>query len=43
MTHYGWPSYKLAEERRLLLHAELDAAFFHLYGVARDSHALIQS
>ncbi|MFF4779619.1 SAM-dependent DNA methyltransferase, partial [Microtetraspora fusca] len=30
------PPYRWDEERRFCLRAELDAAYFHLYGVARD-------
>ncbi|HVT60490.1 MAG TPA: N-6 DNA methylase [Thermoanaerobaculia bacterium] len=34
----GWegPPFRWDEERRFLLRAELDAAFFHLYGINRD-------
>ncbi|HRX82208.1 MAG TPA: Eco57I restriction-modification methylase domain-containing protein, partial [Pirellulaceae bacterium] len=34
----GWsgPPFRWDEERRFLLRCELDAAFFHLYGVSRD-------
>jgi hypothetical protein len=39
---YQGPPFRWDANRRLLLRAELDAAFFHLYGVSRDdtSHAL---
>jgi len=30
------PPFRWDEDRRFLLRAELDAAFFHLYGIARD-------
>lgn len=30
------PPFRFNESRRILLRAELDAAFFHLYGIARD-------
>lgn len=30
------PPYRWDEERRFLLRCELDAAFFHLYGLDRD-------
>ena len=33
---YDGPPYRWDEDRRFLLRAELDAAFFHLYGIARD-------
>jgi len=33
---YGGPPFKWDEGRRFLLRCELDAAFFHLYGIARD-------
>jgi hypothetical protein len=33
---YDGPPFRWDEERRFLLRAELDAAFFHLYGIARD-------
>lgn len=33
---YDGPPFRWDEERRFLLRAELDAAFFHLYGVDRD-------
>jgi hypothetical protein len=32
----GGPPFRWNPERRVLLRAELDAAFFHLYGVCRD-------
>jgi hypothetical protein len=34
----GWdgPPFRWEQERRLQLRAELDAAFFHLYGIGRD-------
>ena len=33
---YDGPPFRWDEERRFQLRAELDAAFFHLYGVGRD-------
>ena len=33
---YGGPPFRWDEARRFLLRCELDAAFFHLYGIARD-------
>jgi hypothetical protein len=33
---YGGPPFPWDEERRIQLRCELDAAFFHLYGVERD-------
>ncbi len=33
---YFCPPFRFNESRRILLRAELDAAFFHLYGIARD-------
>jgi hypothetical protein len=33
---YHGPPFRWDEERRFLLRCELDAAFFHLYGVERD-------
>ena len=30
------PPFRWADERRALLRAELDAAYFHLYGIDRD-------
>ncbi|MCK9463059.1 MAG: hypothetical protein M0R80_25835, partial [Proteobacteria bacterium] len=33
---YDGPPFRWDEARRFLLRAELDAAFFHLYGIARD-------
>lgn len=40
---HGWdgPPFRWDEERRFLLRAELDAAFFHLYGIAADDAAYI--
>ena len=35
------PPYKWDEERRFLLRCELDAAYFHLYGIERDDVAYI--
>lgn len=32
----SWPPFVWESERRFMLRAELDATFFHLYGVARD-------
>src|SRR6266516_2114865 len=39
----GWsgPPFCWDEERRFLLRCELDAAFFHLYGLNRDDTAYI--
>jgi hypothetical protein len=39
----GWsgPPFRWNEERRFLLRCELDAAFFHLYGLNRDDTAYI--
>lgn len=33
---YGGPPFRWDDERRFRLRAELDAAYFHLYGIARD-------
>ncbi len=33
--YYG-PPFRWDEERRFLLRCELDAAYFHLYGIDRD-------
>ncbi|MCC6457078.1 MAG: N-6 DNA methylase [Caldilineaceae bacterium] len=33
---YEGPPFRWDEERRFLLRCELDAAYFHLYGIARD-------
>jgi len=33
---YNGPPFRWDEERRFLLRCELDAAYFHLYGIARD-------
>ncbi|MBO0778116.1 MAG: hypothetical protein J2P37_04740, partial [Ktedonobacteraceae bacterium] len=33
---YQGPPFRWDEERRFLLRCELDAAYFHLYGIARD-------
>ena len=33
---YDGPPFRWDPERRFLLRAELDAAFFHLYGIGRD-------
>ena len=33
---YDGPPFKWEEHRRFLLLSELDAAFFHLYGIKRD-------
>lgn len=33
---YHGPPFRWDEERRFLLRCELDAAYFHLYGIARD-------
>jgi hypothetical protein len=38
---YDGPPFRWDEERRLLLRCELDAAFFHLYGISRDDAAYI--
>jgi len=33
---YDGPLFRRDDERRFLLRCELDAAYFHLYGIARD-------
>jgi hypothetical protein len=33
---YGGPPFRWDEERRFLIRCELDAAFFHLYGISHD-------
>src|SRR5690606_21613776 len=33
---YHGPPFRWDEDRRFLLRCELDAAYFHLYGIARD-------
>jgi hypothetical protein len=38
---YDGPPFRWDRERRFLLRAELDAAFFHLYGLSRDDTAYI--
>lgn len=38
---YAGPPFRWDDERRFLLRAELDAAFFHLYGINRDDTAYI--
>jgi hypothetical protein len=38
---YDGPPYRWDPERRFLLRCELDAAFFHLYGINRDDTAYI--
>ena len=38
---YDGPPFKWDEERRFLLRCELDAAFFHLYGIGRDDVSYI--
>lgn len=38
---YNGPPFRWKPERRLDLRAELDAAFFHLYGIKRDDAAYI--
>jgi hypothetical protein len=38
---YDGPPFRWDEERRFLLRCELDAAFFHLYGINRDDAAYI--
>jgi hypothetical protein len=38
---YDGPPFMWAEERRSFLRAELDACFFHLYGIERDDVAYI--
>lgn len=38
---YAGPPFRWDEERRFVLRAELDAAFFHLYGLNRDDAAYI--
>ena len=36
-----FPPYRWDEDRRFLMRCELDAAYFHLYGIARDDVAYI--
>ncbi len=38
---YHGPPFRWHEERRFLLRCELDAAYFHLYGIGRDDVAYI--
>ena len=38
---YAGPPFRWDEERRFLLRCELDAAFFHLYGINREDAAYI--
>jgi hypothetical protein len=38
---YDGPPFRWDAERRFLLRCELDAAFFHLYGLARDDVAYV--
>jgi hypothetical protein len=38
---YEGPPFRWDPERRFLLRAELDAAFFHLYGISRDDTAYV--
>ena len=38
---WGGPPFRWDPDRRFLLRAELDAAFFHLYGLSRDDTAYI--
>ena len=38
---YDGPPFRWDEERRFLLRCELDAAYFHLYGIERDDVAYI--
>jgi hypothetical protein len=38
---YDGPPFRWDEERRFLLRCELDAAFFHLYGISQDDAAYI--
>ncbi len=38
---YAGPPFRWDPERRFLLRCELDAAFFHLYGISRDDAAYI--
>jgi hypothetical protein len=38
---YDGPPFRWNSERRFLIRCELDAAFFHLYGIARDDVAYI--
>jgi hypothetical protein len=38
---YDGPPFRWKPERRFLLRAELDAAFFHLYGLSRDDTAYV--
>jgi len=40
---YDGPPFRWDPERRFLLRCELDAAYFHLYGIARDDVAYIMS
>jgi hypothetical protein len=36
LSPYSLPPFRWDEERRFLLRCELDAAYFHLYGIERD-------
>lgn len=38
---YDGPPFRWDEERRFMLRCELDAAFFHLYGISQDDAAYI--
>jgi hypothetical protein len=38
---YSGPPFRWDPERRFLLRCEIDAAFFHLYGISRDDAAYI--
>jgi hypothetical protein len=38
---YAGAPFRWDEERRFVLHCELDAAYFHLYGIAREDVAYI--
>ncbi|MBI4601557.1 MAG: hypothetical protein HY721_06310, partial [Planctomycetes bacterium] len=38
---YDGPPFSWDDRRRFLLRAELDAAFFHLYGISRDDASYI--
>jgi len=40
---YDGPPFRWDEERRFLLRCELDAAYFHLYGIAREDVEYIMS
>jgi hypothetical protein len=38
---YSGPPFRWDEERRILMRCELDAAFFHFYGISREDAAYI--